>query len=43
MWFVSDTFEAVCSVEEDEVNEDGEIVPESVARSWRLTLGMPPG
>lgn len=27
MWFVSDTFEAVCSVEEDEVNEDGEIVP----------------
>jgi len=27
MWFVSDTFEAVCSVEEDEVNEDGEVVP----------------
>jgi len=27
MWFVSDTFEAVCSVEEDEVNEDGEMVP----------------
>lgn len=27
MWFVSDTFEAVCSVEEDEVSEDGEIVP----------------
>ena len=26
MWFVSDTFEAVCSVEEDEVSEDGEIV-----------------
>lgn len=26
MWFVSDTFEAVCSVEEDEVNEDGELV-----------------
>ena len=26
MWFVSDTFEAVCSLEEDEVNEDGETV-----------------
>lgn len=25
MWFVSDTFEAVCSVEEDEVNDDGEM------------------
>jgi len=27
MWFVSDTFEAVCSVEEDEENEFGETVP----------------
>ena len=27
MWFVSNTFEAVCSVEEDEENEDGETVP----------------
>ena len=26
MWFVSNTFEAVCSVEEDEQNEDGETV-----------------
>jgi hypothetical protein len=26
MWFLSDTFEAVCSVEEDEVGENGEIV-----------------
>ena len=27
MWFVSNTFEAVCSVEEDEENEFGEMVP----------------
>ena len=27
MWFVSNTFEAVCSVEEDEENEYGEMVP----------------
>lgn len=27
MWFVSGTFEAVCSMEEDEVNEDGETIP----------------
>lgn len=27
MWFVSNTFEAVCSVEEDEETEFGEIVP----------------
>jgi hypothetical protein len=27
MWFVSNTFEAVCSVEEDEENEDGETIP----------------
>ena len=26
MWFVSDTFEAVCSLEEDEISEDGETV-----------------
>ena len=26
MWFVSNTFEAVCSVEEDEENDDGETV-----------------
>ena len=26
MWFVSNTFEAVCSVEEDEENDDGEMV-----------------
>jgi hypothetical protein len=26
MWFVSNTFEAVCSVEEDEGNDDGEMV-----------------
>lgn len=27
MWFVSNTFEAVCSVEEDEENEFGETIP----------------
>ena len=27
MWFVSNTFEAVCTVEEDEENEFGEMVP----------------